>query len=671
MTNYIEFSAKIKEKYPEYKDVDDLVLAQKIVEKYPEYKDKVTFDEVKPEKKGVDLTPSGLVKGGLASVLAPIRSAMYGEDYKTARENALANTEKFKPAKGVGDFLVDMYGYSKLPILRGGGFGNFVGNAAIQGGIPGALEGLKNNNAGGGAAAGTTIAGLLQTVPHVGGLLAKGAKKGVELAGRLGQIKPETLEQVIKPESKALEMTSDDASNALLDITKGIRENFSSLLRDRGNKVSEAVKNLEQNNNRIPLQELLDDIKLSFDNYQKDLVNPARELTGELENELLKLVKKGTPVTEIDTSLLPSGIMSKNAYNKAIRSAYKTNAGGKHIQHPERGSIYMRGNGAGETIKQAGNDYEQLSLLPQIDEITKNSVFRYPEAPIPGKPNNMKAENFDVYTGRANLRGNDIDTQIKVANTPQGKMFYLNERPTSGESGITPYGQPGDTLGSNNSITDIDAYFNSVSPLSLQGIKETIGKMANWGDETARGYTEPITEKIYSKFTDRLSELSPELKAANKAYSDLAAFKKDDTLKQILKGDLLNGDRMGNALSALKSYKSSINKAAGAKNLQELENVLVKETKQEPFLNKIDDINAAMDLLKTENTGIGGMASVAKALLTRPALAGMRKANQLCLPEKINTIKQILAPFAERMPMAASKGINGLLYGNAEYNDYR
>ena len=44
MTNYIEFSAKIKEKYPQYKDVDDKVLAEKMLEKYPQYKEQVTFD---------------------------------------------------------------------------------------------------------------------------------------------------------------------------------------------------------------------------------------------------------------------------------------------------------------------------------------------------------------------------------------------------------------------------------------------------------------------------------------------------------------------------------------------------------------------------------------------------------------------------------------------------
>lgn len=42
---YKEFSAKIKKKYPEYKDVDDLLLAEKMLEKYPVYKDRVIFDQ--------------------------------------------------------------------------------------------------------------------------------------------------------------------------------------------------------------------------------------------------------------------------------------------------------------------------------------------------------------------------------------------------------------------------------------------------------------------------------------------------------------------------------------------------------------------------------------------------------------------------------------------------
>ncbi len=53
--NYTDFSSKIKTKYPEYKDIDDKVLAEKMVEKYPEYKDQVMFEV---EKKSPDETQS-------------------------------------------------------------------------------------------------------------------------------------------------------------------------------------------------------------------------------------------------------------------------------------------------------------------------------------------------------------------------------------------------------------------------------------------------------------------------------------------------------------------------------------------------------------------------------------------------------------------------------------
>jgi hypothetical protein len=55
---YKEFSAKIKEKYPQYKDVDDRTLAEKMVEKYPQYEGKFTFNESSVEGEGVNF-PNG------------------------------------------------------------------------------------------------------------------------------------------------------------------------------------------------------------------------------------------------------------------------------------------------------------------------------------------------------------------------------------------------------------------------------------------------------------------------------------------------------------------------------------------------------------------------------------------------------------------------------------
>ena len=42
--NYKEFSARVKEKYPEYSNMDDLDLAKRVVNKYPEY-DNIDFSE--------------------------------------------------------------------------------------------------------------------------------------------------------------------------------------------------------------------------------------------------------------------------------------------------------------------------------------------------------------------------------------------------------------------------------------------------------------------------------------------------------------------------------------------------------------------------------------------------------------------------------------------------
>lgn len=48
MASYIEFSKKIKEKYPAYADRDDLELAKRFVEKYPAYADRVEFGTQQP-----------------------------------------------------------------------------------------------------------------------------------------------------------------------------------------------------------------------------------------------------------------------------------------------------------------------------------------------------------------------------------------------------------------------------------------------------------------------------------------------------------------------------------------------------------------------------------------------------------------------------------------------
>ena len=146
------------------------------------------FKSAAPEianQKGIDLTPSGLLDKSVnavgSAILTPAvmlkdKETNPIEAYKKAYdigEQSMASARKESPVlSNIVKTGTDLLGYSALPVLRGGGLGNFAGNAVIQGGIPGALEALKRDeNVIGGGGLGTGIAaglsGLLKGAPLV------------------------------------------------------------------------------------------------------------------------------------------------------------------------------------------------------------------------------------------------------------------------------------------------------------------------------------------------------------------------------------------------------------------------------------------------------------------------------------------------------------------------
>lgn len=453
------------------------------------------------EKKGIDLTPSGAYKKAVAGAVAPLRAAIYKESIPEAYQTGIERLEQFKPAKGAGDFIFDTAVYSRLPMLKGastaGKVGAFAGNAAIQGGVPGLLEGAKEGEALEGAGAGTGIAAGVQSLPIVGKIakpiLQVAPKTANLLARSLGRIQPETLERAVQPDSKALDLTREQAQNLLMDTTERIQNTYNNMLSQRGEAVSDAVKNLRSLDDRVDVGTLQGDIERVFDQYGGDMINPARNLTGSLERDLNSLVKSGS-----------------------------------------------------------------IDLPPILNE--------------------KAIENIDP------------------------KMI------------------------------------NSISPLDLQKVKEQIGKMINWADETAKGYKNPILEQLYGKYNARLNELSPELKQANEAFENLRAFQKNEGLRRILRP----GDNIDTASSALRNYNSTVTKGNTNRNIQDLENLFIKEGAQ-PFLKDIDDVNAAMDLLNARSTGDSWLANLTTQL-SRPALKGVRYLNQKGIPEKMANFSNNVSP---------------------------
>lgn len=149
-----EFAAKIKSKYPQYKDVDDVELAQKVVAKYPVYASQVKFEQ--PTRSLTDKLLDNPITRGIQSIFPgkklgeAIGSSVVGfkELAKGNTENAQALSDEIN--KNVPSIAGDTVAAAALPAsLAAGGTGSIVKNMAQFGGISavaGAGESLAEGN---------------------------------------------------------------------------------------------------------------------------------------------------------------------------------------------------------------------------------------------------------------------------------------------------------------------------------------------------------------------------------------------------------------------------------------------------------------------------------------------------------------------------------------------
>ena len=306
--DYNEFAQRIKNKYPEYKDMDNKELSEKIIAKYPEYKSQVTFENIDSalkENKGIDITPSGLAKKASVAISTPIRQLRYGESKEEARANAQALVDNaFKnnmAVQGLG-LATDIAPYFTMPQLnavKGAGLASKASNlgltGAYQGGIAGGLESLKQEGDLSGVGTGALVGGGVGAGLPVGAKVATQSLKLLPMSGNLvarslGRLDPETLARAVNPNSKALDLNKTQAENLLMNTTESVRNNYNNLLKQRGQAISEAEEALRNNTNRIDANNVLDDITSVFNQGQGEKVNTVRDLTGNLEDDLLGLV---------------------------------------------------------------------------------------------------------------------------------------------------------------------------------------------------------------------------------------------------------------------------------------------------------------------------------------------------------------------------------------------
>lgn len=391
-------------------------------------------------------------------------------------------------------------------------------NGAIGGAASGLGHGLMTNQnplntAIEGGSIGGTLGASVMGLPYVG-KLAKAIgelspKTGSFLAQSVGRIQPETLKRAVQPDSVALDLTKDKAQNLLMNTTEDIQKGYKNLLDKKSENIEKAIDNLKVNDSQVDAMGLMTDIENTFNQYGGSKINPARNMTGNLEDNLYDLIAQG--------------------------------------------------------VDETGN----------------------------------------------------------------------------------------------------------LSAIDLQKAKEQIGKMVKWDDMTAQNYYNPILEQVYGKYNSRLNNLSPQLKQANKEYSELNDFMKNEGVRRILqKGDR---DTIDTASSALRNYNSTVTKGNTNRNVQDLERILV-DNGYEPFINKIDDVNAAMDLINARVTGDSSIAN-AVAKLTVPALKATRGLNRAVqryqIPQKLENLKNFVGGW-ERYTTPGLYGAPAMmLQGGIQYNDQR
>lgn len=437
-----------------------------------------------------------------------------------------AGTSGMGTTGNIGRRILGMAGAGGIQGTTAGGL-NAIGDRRFNDIVSQALsEGVAGGLIGSGfPLASSVVSGTAGLLGQAGRYLPLQA--GASIAG----VKPETLTQAIKPYSQALDLNADQAQALLYDTTQNVRNAYNNLLNKRGQAVNEAVENLRGKQYRIPAQDLQNDITQVFDQYSGDLINPARNMTGNLEENLIDLIENA----------------------KTLRS------------------------------------------------------------------------------------------QDFIPNTEPG-------------------------LEANNIINDNEEYFNSISPIDLEKAKQQIGHMINWSDETAKNYKNPILEQLYGKYNNRLSDLSPELMAANEDFATLRNFKKNEGVNTILR----SGNSIDTASSKLRNYNSTVTSGNKNRNIQDLEKILV-ENGEQPFLDTVDDVNAAMDLNNSIGTGrnFGGITDLAKSVLVRPVLKGIRNYNRFIDEVPVNhpfldkTYNNVVRP-----AVAGAKNISGAVVKPLLYRGY-
>lgn len=474
-------------------------------------------EQQEPIKAGisVDVTPSGLYKNSqdavASAIAAPIIAKRDNISLKDAynRNMSVAKQHRKENPTPVQDFLLDTAGYTGLSYVPGlqpvaaaknagtlARLGNLALNSAKLGAIPGALEGLKNGvgDSLAGALTGTGIAGVLQGVPYIGSVAANIGKK-VALNSFPG-LKEKTVKQLIKPGSKALEMTDETAQQALTNTTERIQKNYKEMLEKAGRQVDEAARNLtpERGVYDTALKDALNDIYAGHSTSGVKAINPAYNNAGDVYSDVLGYIEAAAdPANKGKISASKLNDIIGNIKNYSI-DWNKTSAKDKSkILKQIYGEYSRRLGNLSPELRAANKQYSKLAQFEDNegvrriinpDVIKKENIDTASEA--------LRNYNKSISSGNKNRNIHDLE-KLLVENGYEPFINQVddinaaNELLKTAETGINPLGSLDKIkLMERPILKALRAYNSSEIPGALNAFTEKIRPGLNWTGDVAR-----------------------------------------------------------------------------------------------------------------------------------------------------------------------------------------
>ena len=390
----------------------------------------------KPEKKGVDLTPSGLLRQVGAAPVSAVESLITRKPFKEVQEKNV-NMQKELDNGVIGktkNFLTDALAYSAIPQARLAKGGALLNNALTgigQGAVIGGLEGLKREGAEGilpGTVGGAAFGGVLTpALPVFGNVASKGVqilpKAGGLLSRTFGRVKPETLEQAVKPTSRALDLNEKQAQNLLMDTTERVQKDYQSLMDKAGQDVQAAALRLPEERGVFTssLKDSLDDIYNASQVSRNQALNPAMQGNKDIYNKVNNWIESGaTP--EILTAPEMYDLMSNIKRNIPIDWESPTATARNALKQQIYGDYARRLGNLSPELRKANQTFSDLAQFENNEGVRRIlQPVKKGDLDIPSSA--LRNYNSTVTKGNTNRNIQDLE-KILVEN---GKQPFLND----------------------------------------------------------------------------------------------------------------------------------------------------------------------------------------------------------------------------------------------------